>query len=348
MYVASSSSIRQDSDCNSMFSACALDLFCLDSGSKSFFGTCAVPSGCKPLQSYFTSGAEMCTKMWGAGTTVIDTVAQLVMYFTIGGANPNDATFSNKPFKAPCSSSNGEVCSIISPTSVPVSAPAALSMCSEYSDNACCSAATTATLDALFNFQYMSNFQTATARCAAQTSSSMSTPCLNWFIARSCLSQCDMNASPYRLHENCNPMNKWEMIGMPIKATDCDSFYTACSSDYLPMPVGGNYKNWVNETTCSTIGTIYSSGQQMCELMFDGAFVYEPVAANGYSFMPVGASKGIDLTNNQVVVVHNFAPVCSPRQGEVCTLHNAQTLNTAAPIKVPITHCGAWKDNGKN
>lgn len=57
--------------------------------------------------------------------------------------------------------------------------------------------------------------------------------CNAWFREEECLYECDVNAGKWRKHGDCKDdsgaSNAWQMEGMPIKASECDAFYAACS-----------------------------------------------------------------------------------------------------------------------
>ena len=91
--------------------------------------------------------------------------------------------------------------------------------CSAWSDNSCCSAATAAAMDydvADEDTGLYDGHGLGISQCGIP-----SRACQKWFIAESCLYECDVNAGRYRHHvgdaacEEDN--NKWQMSGFPLK-----------------------------------------------------------------------------------------------------------------------------------
>lgn len=105
--------------------------------------------------------------------------------------------------------------------------------CSAWSDNACCTRETAAA------FRYdVADVSTGLydghgmgiSQCGIP-----STDCQKWFIAESCMYECDVNAGRYRHHSGdaaCEEANNgWQMAGFPLKQSEMDQFYTDCAAD---------------------------------------------------------------------------------------------------------------------
>tara|TARA_B100000795_G_C22503109_1_gene324743 strand:+ start:30 stop:536 length:507 start_codon:yes stop_codon:yes gene_type:complete len=65
----------------------------------------------------------------------------------------------------------------------------------------------------------------------------LSQACERFFVQEACLYECDPNAGLFRkfnktIYDKDNEdHNEWQMEGMPIKASYCDSWFDACKND---------------------------------------------------------------------------------------------------------------------
>ncbi|CAE8739547.1 unnamed protein product [Polarella glacialis] len=127
--------------------------------------------------------------------------------------------------------------------------------CHPWKNNACCDGGTVETFTKMRD-SYGPEFRWD--RCGP-----MSQECERFFVQESCLYECDPNAGLYRKYNSsvydprCDKyatmydeayskankcsMNTWEMHRMPIKASYCDAWYTACRKDHFCSSAGGDY-----------------------------------------------------------------------------------------------------------
>ncbi|CAE8586109.1 unnamed protein product [Polarella glacialis] len=127
--------------------------------------------------------------------------------------------------------------------------------CHPWKNNACCAGGTVETLSKIRD-TYGPEFRWD--RCGP-----MSQECERFFVQESCLYECDPNAGLYRKYNstvydprcdkdatmydanyskaNSCSMNTWEMHRMPIKASYCDAWYTACRKDHFCASAEGDY-----------------------------------------------------------------------------------------------------------
>ena len=87
-----------------------------------------------------------------------------------------------------------------------------------------------------------------------------------------------------------------------MKASQCDSWYSACSEDlfcvgesthFFDTPGDGMCNQ---ETDCKKFKDIYANASDFCEILWDGAFTYEVDEANAYSFVfPEGHANPNDV-----------------------------------------------------
>ena len=63
----------------------------------------------------------------------------------------------------------------------------------------------------------------------------LSPECAAWFTAEECLYECDVHAGRFRVNKDClnadGEEEAWRMFGMPIKASECKSWFEACRED---------------------------------------------------------------------------------------------------------------------
>eukprot|EP01043_Picozoa_sp_COSAG02_P032825 COSAG02_NODE_2210_length_9492_cov_22.862877_10_plen_1095_part_00 len=106
--------------------------------------------------------------------------------------------------------------------------------CSAWSDNACCSAETAAAMDYDVADEDTGLPDDAHGLGIDQCGIP-SRACQKWFIAESCLYECDVNAGRYRHHDGdaaCEEgANGWQMSGFPLKQSEVDQFYQDCADE---------------------------------------------------------------------------------------------------------------------
>ena len=116
--------------------------------------------------------------------------------------------------------------------------------------------------------------------------------CEQFFIEEGCFYECDKNLGKWRKHDDCSQDeandNGWEIEGVPIKASYCDAWYTACSGPnncasappprlVAPLLVlrSAHVPRSGGAAGCRRIDEVYTSGKHICETMWGGSFKYE-------------------------------------------------------------------------
>eukprot|EP01025_Chloroclados_australasicus_P053033 TRINITY_DN6203_c0_g1_i3.p2 TRINITY_DN6203_c0_g1~~TRINITY_DN6203_c0_g1_i3.p2 ORF type:complete len:506 (-),score=51.34 TRINITY_DN6203_c0_g1_i3:426-1889(-) len=239
--------------------------------------------------------------------------------------------------------------------------------CRQYKDNACCSFDTVNNLVSLYP-GYEFN------RCDSDPAlpRKMSDECFKYFVDELCFYECDVNAGKYRAHPTCEE-NSWEMVGMPIKASYCNAWFDACKDDFIcacrpedncsapkssfALPqINCTYDN--GEGTCQTLSEVYADGKELCEVMFDGAFIYYEDEENAYT---MSFEEGEPNPNNDIHPQVPFPPQCPgrefefelpeaceglnvtteivPHTCEVCVIRNDHTLDVAKPVSGDLQGC---------
>eukprot|EP00892_Ulva_mutabilis_P010740 jgi/Ulvmu1/8038/UM004_0275.1 len=241
---------------------------------------------------------------------------------------------------------------------VAIPRPALEGRCAKYADNACCTAKTATAVDtsedlynAAFRWDkcYQYNDTLRAARNADPELSAAYERCNAWFREEECLYECDVNAGKWRKHGDCKDdsggSNGWQMEGMPIRASECDAFYAACRDLVMcacsgpDCPADGGPKSlfglaFDDDRYCKnadnfcqkTVGEIWTDSKEWCELLWDGAFVYERHEAKAYSFAWNASSletddwspqMHADNPNNRVFANRAWPEPCPDQGGNV-------------------------------
>jgi len=142
------------------------------------------------------------------------------------------------------------------------------------------------------------------------------------------LYECDVHAGRFRLHQDCTDSyggeNGWQMFGMPIMASQCDAWFEACKDDLFcachegapcaeDWMVPGSYFSLptlecsVENGECVPFSQLYADGRQLCENMWDGAFLYSE-DEGAYAMRP----ELLGRHNNDVAHTVAFPDTCNP------------------------------------
>lgn len=144
--------------------------------------------------------------------------------------NPNDATTIERGLDVP------NMCNVTYfHKSEPSPEPDDFIECHPWKENACCHQATVVTPKAI-NEAYGEGYRWD--RCGK-----LSDACERFFVAEACFYECDVNLGHFRRFSDAEvaaaddgspaAWNTWQIQQMPVKASYCDSFYTACYHDYF-------------------------------------------------------------------------------------------------------------------
>eukprot|EP00238_Polyblepharides_amylifera_P012429 CAMPEP_0196578826 /NCGR_PEP_ID=MMETSP1081-20130531/9170_1 /TAXON_ID=36882 /ORGANISM="Pyramimonas amylifera, Strain CCMP720" /LENGTH=327 /DNA_ID=CAMNT_0041898159 /DNA_START=106 /DNA_END=1086 /DNA_ORIENTATION=- len=165
--------------------------------------------------------------------------------------------------------------------------------CKQYQDASCCSVETAVLIgtdgyDSYYGEEY------AWDKCG-----SLSPECEAWFIHESCFYECDVNAGKFRRDNNCSleDDSNWKMEGMPMKASQCDSWWAACKNDAFCESSEKDIFGVCDTTSqCKPAKNIYDDAKEFCEVLWDGSFTYSTDEENAYSFwFPEGQRNPNDL-----------------------------------------------------
>lgn len=192
---------------------------------------------CKRFDEIYSDGKGLCEQMWdGAFAYESDETKAYTMWF-FEKDNPNDAVSRNL---GKLREGDHEVCHLnYFHKDEPGPEPDAFTECHPWKDNACCTHGTVEThlkLKESYGKEYHWD------RCGP-----LSPECERFFVQEACFYECDPNAGLYRkyapsiFNESDPDHNEWQMHGMPIKASYCDAWFTACRKDKFCASSGGSF-----------------------------------------------------------------------------------------------------------
>jgi len=211
------------------FTKAILALALLDAAAQAYEQTCA------PFHEIYDDGEDLCNTMFGTAFkyTTDEDSAYTMWWFEAD--NANDATTVARGDTVPTE------CKLeyFHKSGPPTAESDDFSECHPYKKSSCCHEATVTTHDAL-NEAYGEGFEWD--RCGQ-----MSQACERFFVQEACLYECDVNAGLFRKYNDSQVVadpentNTWQMEGMPIKASYCDAWYTACYNDFFCGGASGDY-----------------------------------------------------------------------------------------------------------
>lgn len=200
------------------------------------FATTNLPE-CKRFDAIYPTGKELCEKMWdGAFKYEPDENKAYTMWF-FDKVNPNDATSMSL---GKLQQKGHDTCHLsYFHKDTPGPEPDAFTECHPWKESACCAHGTVETHTKLkegYGKEYHWD------RCGP-----LSPECERFFVQEACFYECDPNAGLYRkfpphiYNKSNNDHNEWQMHGMPIKASYCDAWFTACRKDSFCASSGGSF-----------------------------------------------------------------------------------------------------------
>lgn len=191
---------------------------------------------CKRFDEIYTSGKELCENMWD-GAFVYDTTENdaYTMWF-YDTVNPNNEV-SRSLGKL---NSSHDTCHLnYFHKDAPGPEPDAFTECHPWKNEACCTHGTVETATKLkegYGAEYHWD------RCGDLTPE-----CERFFVQEACFYECDPNAGLFRkyhpsiFNQSNSDHNEWQILGMPIKASYCDAWFTACRKDKFCASAGGSF-----------------------------------------------------------------------------------------------------------
>jgi folate receptor len=192
---------------------------------------------CKRFDEIYLTGKELCENMWDGAFSYETNEANAYTMWFFDAQNPNDATAKSL---GKLNASGHDTCHLsYFHKDVPGPEPENFTECHPWKQNACCNHQTVMT-DETLNQGYGKEYRWD--RCGK-----LSPECERFFVQEACFYECDPNAGLYRkwhpsVYDPSNTAhNEWQMFKMPIKASYCDAWFTACRKDKFCASAGGSY-----------------------------------------------------------------------------------------------------------
>lgn len=207
---------------------------------------------CRRFDEIYADGKELCENMWNESFAYErDESTAYTMWFW-DKENPNDAISE----KLGLLSGDHQVCHLdYFHKDTPGPEPAGFTECHPWKDNACCSHETVMSATKLKE-SYGPEYHWD--RCGP-----LSPECERFFVQEACFYECDPNAGLFRKWDStvydpkCDKSaeeydkafataqgcdhNKWQVHKMPIKASYCDAWWTACAKDKFCSADDGDF-----------------------------------------------------------------------------------------------------------
>jgi len=216
----------------STHSLAALYIFASLSGSAAKEGP-----KCKRFDEVYLTGKELCENMWDGAFTYETNEAKAYTMWFFDKLNPNDAISRDL---GKLTASEHDTCHLsYFHMDTPGPEPDTFTECHPWKDNACCAYGTVENATKLkkgYGAEYHWD------RCGP-----LSPECERFFVQEACFYECDPNAGLWRKYHpsiynaSNKAHNEWQMHKMPIKASYCDAWFTACRNDKFCATDGGSY-----------------------------------------------------------------------------------------------------------
>mmetsp|Transcript_24195 Transcript_24195/g.38007 ORF Transcript_24195/g.38007 Transcript_24195/m.38007 type:complete len:294 (+) Transcript_24195:120-1001(+) len=199
---------------------------------------------CKTFKEIYGNGKNLCENMWNTAFKYeTDEDKAFTMWF-FTSQNPNEAVADSIADLDSTAYNQGaydtDVCHLdYFHKDVPGPEPEGMTECHPWKSKSCCTTDTVQSADKLkegYGEEYHWD------RCGP-----LSAECERFFVQEACFYECDPTAGLYRKYphhefdENNETHNTWEMHRMPIKASYCDAWYTACMNDKFCAADDGDY-----------------------------------------------------------------------------------------------------------
>lgn len=186
---------------------------------------------CTPFKEIYTGGKDLCERIFDDSFKYeVDEDKAYTMWW-FDKTNPNEKTAKSLGLTVP------DTCQLQYFHKPEPYDPEddSFTECRPWKDNACCKQSTVASAEAI-RTGYGAGYEWD--RCGPMTSE-----CSRFFVQEACMYECDVTAGLYR---RCTDEqvaaakegdlcagNTWQMYKMPIKASYCDAWYSACANDYF-------------------------------------------------------------------------------------------------------------------
>mmetsp|Transcript_28819 Transcript_28819/g.46266 ORF Transcript_28819/g.46266 Transcript_28819/m.46266 type:complete len:339 (-) Transcript_28819:199-1215(-) len=278
---------------------------------------------CKRFDQIYDDGKDLCETMFGQAFKYETNEAAAYTMWFFDANNPNTATAQTLGKLPAGGHSSCELQYFHKEAPGPESDD--FTECHPWKNNACCKGGTVETFTKMKE-SYGAEYHWD--RCGP-----MSQECERFFVQESCLYECDPNAGLYRKYNssvydprcdkyatgydeayskaNSCKMNTWEMLRMPIKASYCNAWYTACRKDRFCASAGGDFFSCAAEYKVVDLAA-EELKKQLNSTLTDMAKLQTQVAQSNDGGSDGGLSVGaiIGIVVPSLVAIAGFACSC--------------------------------------
>eukprot|EP00043_Microstomoeca_roanoka_P029658 m.22659 g.22659 ORF g.22659 m.22659 type:complete len:283 (-) comp9352_c0_seq1:381-1229(-) len=195
---------------------------------------------CRPFHEIYANGKALCESMFDEAFVYETDEEKAYTMWYFDAENPNDLTTALRGETVP------DTCEIRGyQKETPGPEPEDFTECHPWQDYACCTQETTSSTDKLRKL-YGPEYHWD--RCGPLSGS-----CERFFVQEACFYECDANVGLFRRYNSTvynasNPLhNDWEVYKMPIKASYCDAWFTACRNDMFCSSDNGSFFSCAHE-----------------------------------------------------------------------------------------------------
>lgn len=196
---------------------------------------------CRTFEDIYANGEALCNTMFGdAFVYTTEESEAYTMWFFDEGNNPNHGITEtlNATNSSLFESYDMSTCNLrYNHKEEPSAESDNFTECHPWKESSCCHQNTVKDVDTINNL-YGPEYRWD--RCGE-----MSQACERFFVQEACFYECDLNTglwrkyAPHVFNSSDENHNLWEVYRMPIKASYCDAWFSACRNDYFCG--GGNY-----------------------------------------------------------------------------------------------------------
>jgi len=211
---------------------------------------CGASNQCQTFAEIYTNGEQLCNTMYGDAFVYTEDEANAYTMWFEGRENPNLATAANIAHLDHVATSDQNQCYLeyFHNVGEPLT-DQTFGECRPWSDSACCAADTVRSATHIRD-SYGPEYKWD--RCGP-----LSASCERYMLQENCFYECDPTIGHYRrfppaanvsatnvdrtvYNATNDDHNRWEVTGVPIKASYCNDWYAACAEDLFCATDGGN------------------------------------------------------------------------------------------------------------
>mmetsp|Transcript_4394 Transcript_4394/g.7567 ORF Transcript_4394/g.7567 Transcript_4394/m.7567 type:complete len:295 (+) Transcript_4394:152-1036(+) len=212
---------------------------------------------CRQFRDIYANGKELCEIMWNHAFAYEENEASAyTMWFFDMQNNPNNDISAQLGHHT--SGAEPNQCALqYFHKAAPGPEGAGFTECHPWKEHACCNGDV---VESYIHLKEAYGTGYHWDRCGP-----LSQECERFFVQEACFYECEPNAGYYKKYptgiDESGEENHWQMDRMPIKASYCDAWYTACADDYFCGD--GDYFACANQYEASDSAAASSSDDGM-------------------------------------------------------------------------------------